>query len=779
MKHFLFLASAAAILTSATAAQAQQATTLGAAADAGGGTRGDQPTPGDAQKAHPDQDQSIVVTGVRRQAGDVLGGVSVMDKEELTREARTSIGETLQGQPGVTASSFGPTASRPILRGLQGERVRILVDGIGSLDLSSSDPDHAVAINPLTAQRIEVLRGPSALLFGSSAIGGVVNVIDTRIPRSIPTEPVHVDALVQYGSAANERSANLSVDAPLGGHFVAHVDGAYSKFDDLEVGGFLLSKPLREEALASPDPDIRALASLKGKLPNTDGRIADVAGGLAYVDGDLNIGVSVSRHTFNYGVPIRFSLDPGVEAEQPTIDGRQTRADLRVDVPIGGVFKVFEFRGGIAKYHHDEIGDTGEIGSSFSTHGGEMRADLVQTERGGWGGTSGVQYLDQHIRLSGAEKYLPDGDNRQMGLFTLQSLVRGKVRFEAGARIEFAKLNADADAEIAGNGGIVGTMPFTRSFTPVSGSLGATYEFVPGWRAGLSLSHSERAPSIDELYSQGPHGGSQSFLFGSPDLEKETSNSAELSVHHVVGPAAPPGKRLLQPLQQFHLSGPDGRRPGRPAGLRVSSGQGRISGFRTGQRCQVREGAGNRLGRRGRRRRRARDHPQLRPRAADPAVPGAGRTDRIARASRRTPRSGARLRPGSDGSQRDFDARLHPCKCVLRLASVLGQSGADLIASGQQPIRRRSPAAFQLSQRLCAALRPRHSPVRANEFLGPAHMRARSGCYTAGTLNKERGGPGRDPDRLNWKRTWGESAFPAGTKCRYRRRWPRACGLVP
>jgi iron complex outermembrane receptor protein len=415
-----------------------------------------------------------------------------------------------------------------------------------------------VVINPLLAERVEVLRGPSALLYGSSAIGGVVNVIDTRIPRSIPTEPVHVDALVQYGSAANERSANLSVDAPLGGHFVAHVDGAYSKFDDLEVGGFLLSKPLREEALASPDPGIRALASLKGKLPNTDGRIADVAGGLAYVDGDLNIGVSVSRHTFNYGVPIRFSLDPGVEAEQPTIDGRQTRADLRVDVPIGGVFKVFEFRGGIAKYHHDEIGDTGEIGSSFSTHGGEMRADLVQTERGGWGGTSGVQYLDQHIRLSGAEKYLPDGDNRQMGLFTLQSLVRGKVRFEAGARIEFAKLNADADTEIAGNGGIVGTMPFTRSFTPVSGSLGATYEFVPGWRAGLSLSHSERAPSIDELYSQGPHGGSQSFLFGSPDLEKETSNSAELSVHHVVGPLHLQGSVYYSRFNNFIYLAPTG-----------------------------------------------------------------------------------------------------------------------------------------------------------------------------------------------------------------------------
>lgn len=559
MNRFIFLVSTAAfVVPSGPALAQQQVSTLGTTPDASGDTDTGQPTPGDAKKAHPDKEHTIVVTGVRRQEGDVLGGVSVIDREELTREARTSIGETLQSQPGVTASSFGPTASRPILRGLQGERVRILVDGIGSLDLSSSDPDHAVAINPLTAQRIEVLRGPSALLFGSSAIGGVVNVIDTRIPRSVPTEPVHVDALVQYGSAAKERSANLSVDAPLGGNFVAHVDGAYSKFDDLEVGGFLLSKPLREEALVSPDPDIRALASLKGRLPNTDGRITNVAGGIGYVDGDLNIGVSVSRHSFNYGVPIRFSLDPDVEAEAPTIDGRQTRVDARVNVPIGGFFKAFEFRGGIAKYHHDEIEDTGEIGSTFSTRGGEMRADLVQTDRGGWGGTSGVQYLDQRIRLSGEEKYLPDSENRQLGLFTLQSLVRGKVRFEAGARIEFARVSAGADELIAKNGGIVGTMPFTRSFTPMSGSLGATYEFVPGWRAGLSLSHSERAPSIDELFSQGPHGGSQSFLFGDPDLKKETSNSAELSVHHVVGPMHFQGSVYYSRFNNFIYLAPTG-----------------------------------------------------------------------------------------------------------------------------------------------------------------------------------------------------------------------------
>ena len=238
--------------------------------------------------------------------------------------------------------------------------------------------------------------------------------------------------MAEFGSAANERSGNLSVDVPIGGHFVAHADGAYSKFDDLRIGGFVLSKPLREEALASPDPDIRALADLKGTLPNTAGTIGDIAGGFAYVNGETNIGISISHHTFRYGVPIRFSLDPAEEAEQPTIDGRQTRADLRANVALGGAFKLFEFRGGISKYHHDELTPEGDVGSSFFTHGGEIRADLVQNDRAGWGGTSGVQYLNTNVHLSGDEKYLPDSTNRQLGFFTLQSFVRGPVRFEAG-----------------------------------------------------------------------------------------------------------------------------------------------------------------------------------------------------------------------------------------------------------------------------------------------------------------------------------------------------------
>jgi iron complex outermembrane receptor protein len=485
--------------------------------------------------------------------------VTILDQEKLTHDVRPSIGETLASQPGVSASSFGPTASRPVLRGLSGERVRILVDGIGSLDLSASDPDHAVAINPLTAERIEVLRGPSALLFGSSAIGGVVNVIDSRIPRHVPDAPVAVNALATYGTAANERSANLSADVPLGGNFVGHLDGSYSKYDDLDIGGYLLSDPLRRQAAANTDPAIRALADMKGTLPNTSGRVDDIAGGIAYVDGGLNIGLSYNHHDARYGVPIRYSLDPSVEPEAPTIDAHQDRGDARVNIPLGGgLFETFEWRGGISKYRHSEVGEDGEVGSRFFTNGGEMRADLVQAKRGGWRGTTGIQYLDTDVRIRGDEKYLPDSRNRQFGIFTLQSMVSGPVRFEGGLRVEFASLDSDADAQIAANGGPIGATAISRDFTAVSGSAGANYDLAPGWRAGLSLSHSERAPAIDELFSNGPHGGSQQFLVGNPGLGKERSNSIELSLHGTGGPVHIQGSLYYSRFGSFIFQAPTG-----------------------------------------------------------------------------------------------------------------------------------------------------------------------------------------------------------------------------
>jgi len=521
------------------------------------------PAPGDAAKAHEDEDQSIVITGTKRQAGDVLGGVAVLDSEELAHDVRPSLGETLADLPGVSATSFGPSSSRPILRGEQGERAPVLIDGISSLDLSATDPDHAVTINPMTAQRIEVLHGPGALLYAPSAIGGVVNVIDSRIPRSVPND-IKADLLLNYGSAANERSANASADVPLGAHFVAHVDGAYSKYDDLHIGGYVLSRPLRQQALASPDEDIRALADLKGTLPNTAGRADDLAGGLAYVDGDLDIGLSYGHHDAKYGVPIRFSLDPDIEAESPTIDAHQDRADARVNVPIGGFFKTFEFRGGISKYHHAELEPGGIVGTRFYSNGGEMRADVVQSERSGWGGTTGVQYLNQDARIRGDEKYLPDSRKQNVGLFTLQSLEFGKLRIEAAGRLDFAHLRADQDeliaglVEDAGKVSVVGASPLNRNFTAMSASIGANYDIFAGWRAGVAVSHSERAPGVDELFSFGPHGGSEQFLIGDPNLRLEKSNGVELSIHRTTGPVHVQGSVYYSRFSNFVFQAPNG-----------------------------------------------------------------------------------------------------------------------------------------------------------------------------------------------------------------------------
>ena len=545
--------AAAAELTASGRASADSTLSGGAAAD---------PVTGSAAAEHPDHDSGdIVVTGTRKHVQDVLGGISILDTGDLTREMRTSIGETLARQPGVSATSFGPAASRPVLRGLSGERVRVLTDGIGSLDMSSSDPDHAVAINQLTADRIEVLRGPSSLLYGSSAIGGVVNVVDTRIPRRLPESGVGGGAVLTLGSAASERSASGQVNVALGQNFVAHVDGSYSRNDDLAIGGHVLSRALRDQAAASADPEIRELADLKGKLPNTSGRIDDIAGGIAYIDDRLNVGLSVSHHDAKYGVPVRYSVDPSIEPEQPTIDAHQDRIDGRAEIPVGGAIRAVNVRAGAARYHHNEIEEDGTVGSRFYSSGQEGRIDIVQSDRGGWGGTSGVQLLRQTARIRGEEKYLPDSRNRQFGLFTVQNLARGKLHAEAGARIEVTRVSAQADEVLAAEPDgdpRVGTTPLARTFTPVSASLGANYEVGGGWRIGLALSHSERAPSIDELYSKGPHGGSQQFLVGDPDLDIEKSNGVELSLNQTSGPVHFRGSLYYSRFSNFIYQFPTG-----------------------------------------------------------------------------------------------------------------------------------------------------------------------------------------------------------------------------
>ncbi len=479
-----------------------------------------------APAATPTQpDNEIVVTATHTRSDDILGNVNVLGGDSLMRDLRPTIGETLAKQPGVSTSGSGPNVARPVLRGLSGERLLILTDGIGSLDVSASSSDHAVAIDPLTAESIEVLHGPAALLYGSSAVGGVVNVIDSRIPRREPEGAVSLKALAGYAAAANGVLANGAIDLPLGGHFVAHADASYTHNDDQRTGGFILSKPLREQAAANADADIRALADLKGDLPNSDGRTFDAAGALAWVDGDNNVGFSVSRHTALYGVPVRYSLDPVIEAEQTHIDVHQMRYDGRAEIGLPGPFSQIKLRGARSDYHHDEVDDDGTIGSSVFSKGSELRADLVQRDRGGWGGQTGVQYLDVKQHIDGGEQYLPPTQNRMLGLFTVQHFHGGPLRLEAGGRFEHSDLSASASA-------VVGNSALDRSYSTFSGSFGGSYDVAAGWRVGLNVARSARAPSADELFADGPHGGNASFELGDPDLSPEKSVGFEATVSH-------------------------------------------------------------------------------------------------------------------------------------------------------------------------------------------------------------------------------------------------------
>lgn len=485
-----------------------------------------QETPDQGHGDHDAESGEIVVTALLgRNQADLLSGTSVVSGEDLARELKPTIGETLSHQPGVSATSFGPNASRPVLRGFQGERVRVLADGIGSFDVSNTSVDHAVVINPLTADRIEVLRGPSALLFGSSAIGGVVNVVDSRIPRKVPDEPVHIDLMATYGSAANERSGGTRVDVPVTSNLVVHFDGSYVKTDDLEIGGHVLTPALRAQAAASPDPAIAALADLKDKLPNSAGRTWEIAGGAAYIASNANLGFSVSRYDSLYGVPIRYSLDPAIEAESVRLDVKQTRFDARGEInPATGFIEAIRFRGGYANYRHNEIAEDGTINTTFRNKGGEARLELVQREHDGWKGAIGTQFVSRKVDIVGAEKFLPENITRQYGLFTVQSLDLGALRAEAGGRIEHAIVSAKADSTLL-------NPAERRQFTSLSGSLGASVEVVQGWRIGLNSSYTERAPAAEELFANGPHAGTQAFEIGDPTFSKEKSKGLEATLH--------------------------------------------------------------------------------------------------------------------------------------------------------------------------------------------------------------------------------------------------------
>lgn len=495
---------------------------------------------------------NIIVSASGLKELDVLAGTSVLEVREIQREAVTGqIGELLTKIPGVSATSFAPGSSRPVLRGQQGERVRVLIDGVGTADVSNTSVDHATTIDPITVERVEVLRGPAVLLYGSQAIGGAVNVIDKRIPTRMPDEDVHLDAFAGVDSASNLLTGAASLDVGIGSNLVFHLDGSWRDTGNMEIGGFQLAPELREELLeeaaekeADGEPDeaeeFREAAGQRGFVPNSDMRSWTVNAGLGLILGQSTFGVALGYYDTNYGVIKRPGLKHehggdetsgaaimpfgagGEEDEIVRIGLEQFRADFKGDVYLGeGTFERLKLRVGYSDYTHTEFeGD--EIGTTFDSISVEARAELVQNTEGALRGSTGLQYTHRDFFAVGAEAYVPPNLTDQVAVFTLQELGTGPFQLEAAARAEFTKVKAQ-------------TLGIENDYDTFSGALGVVYEGIDGIRIGLNGSRAERAPSAEELFSDGPHIATQAFEIGDPNLRTERAWGVEAYARGEIG----------------------------------------------------------------------------------------------------------------------------------------------------------------------------------------------------------------------------------------------------
>ncbi|MGR8933727.1 MAG: TonB-dependent receptor [Gammaproteobacteria bacterium] len=461
-----------------------------------------------AEETAPEElDTVLVSASLPQNAEESARPVTVLSDEELLEKLGNTIGETLKQEPGVSSQSFGPGVGTPVIRGQSGPRVRVMQNGIGNNDVSTLSPDHANSAEPLLAERIEVLRGPSTLLYGSGAIGGIVNVIDNRIPEKMPDKLLGAALEQRYNSVANETASVIKLE---GGkkHFAYHVDGFYRDRDNLHIGGDAIDA----SAARATDPSLEGIAVLQnshGAIPNTNARTRGGSLGFSAIGEPGFAGVALNHLENTYGVP-----PDGSGGDPIRIDMRQTKYDFKgeLEQPFA-LAEALRLKFGYTDYRHVELANN-VPGTVFTNRTYESRLELLHVPFGPFKGSAGFQSINSDFAAIGEEAIVPQSKIDSYGLFAVESLEIADIRYEFGVRVEYQSIAPEGEA--------------SREFLPLSGSASVNWDIDKQNQVSFAVTQSQRAPQVQELFSNGVHEATRSFEVGNPNLRKEVSYNLDL-----------------------------------------------------------------------------------------------------------------------------------------------------------------------------------------------------------------------------------------------------------
>jgi iron complex outermembrane receptor protein len=483
--------------------------------------------------------------------------VNVISGDELRLKQASTLGETLKNEVGVHSSYFGPVASSPIIRGMDGPRVLITQNGLDVGDASRVGPDHAVAAEAGTAQQVEVLRGPSTLFYGSGAIGGVVNVVDNRVPTSIDNQ---VDYLLKHNDVADENEATLNINTGYKS-LAVHLDAFWRESNDYKIPGYATAEDSHDDEHDEHEEegheDEHAEEEIKGILENSASKSSGFTVGSSYLFDAGYVGFSYGRMERTYGIPGHAHSEHDEEeheeheeletehSEEGAVFGDlvQDRYQLLSEISFEDSFinRVMS-KAAYTDYQHQEI-EGGEIGTQFNNEMLETRFDLYHQAVNGWKGAWTLHYKDNDFNAIGEEAFTPPSNTESIAVAWLEEKHIDNVLWQLGVRVEHVTLSANGEVESHDDHGDEHDDELDshdeeyeshfnkQSFKPISASLGAVWEYSRGYNLGFSAAFSQRAPSASELFSNGAHIGTNTYEVGALFTVHEESHEEHHELH--------------------------------------------------------------------------------------------------------------------------------------------------------------------------------------------------------------------------------------------------------